>query len=623
MDKRSKKTISPPRFAAFVTGFGLVACAVGSLWLYKVTVYTPILLVGLMLLLPATVNLLLLIPLGKPQEADSAAVIGAQDGDAVESQEENGTKIRKKKLHALLALSKRLCRRGVTALRGLWYNSRAIVMAFLILALVTGIHIAFWSSSKTTGVPLLGYYVPVILLAVFVLFIVLDKWCKHTGDLNRHHGAEEKTEEGVPHEKKNDDPYHQAVLHSLRGALSVGRLALLAVTLVLMIRLLGYGDFQGIAVSIVSVLLVYETVFLLISLSVRMIRHEMYTVPELSIPMPGLGGEDLGVLAYLEKNTGITMRSLWSIRLIKSVLPYSLIAVVLMLWGFSGVVKVEAHQEGAHYRLGRLQEQTLQPGLHMTLPWPFDTVEIYDTQTVSNMTIGYVSDRSTDNIWTDSHGKAEYTLLLGGGKELVSINLRLEYRIDDLKAYLTGSASPELLVQAAAYEAVTARTINTDLETLLATDRTAFAESFQKELIDRIAVHNTGITVVSVVLESIHPPMQIADVYQELVSAGIEAEQIILKAECDASVAVINANTFYDIVVARAKVNQHRNIAAATSEVAEFMASVEADDAYPETYRYYKYLQAVTSAYSDARVVIVGDGVNSENIYIGNIPLTK
>lgn len=623
MNKRSQKTITPPRLAALVTGFGLVACALGSFWLYKVTVYMPILLVGLLLLLPALVNLLLLIPLGAPKAAESVAAIGAQDAEGTEAREEE-TQAKKKKRRAVPEWMKRLCSRGITALRALWYGSRAGVMAFLVIALAVGLHIIFWPQLKAGGISLLGYHVPVILLALFVLFIVLDKWCKHTGDLKRGHSIGERTEDGEAHEEKGEaDPYHQAVLHSLRGALSVGRLALLSTTVVLMIRLLGYGDFKRVAEIIIGVLFVYETVFLLLSLSVRVIRHEMYTAPELSIPMPGLGGEDLGVLAYLEKNTGITMRSLWSIRLIKTVLPYSLIAVVLLLWGFSGVVKVEAHQEGALYRLGRLQEQTLQPGLHMTLPWPFDTVEIYDTKTVSNMTIGYVSDRSTDNIWTDAHGKEEYSLLLGGGKELVSINLRVEYRVDDLKAYLRSSASPDLLLQAAAYEAVTARTINTDLETLLATDRTAFAESFQKELVDRIAVHNTGITVVSVVLESIHPPMQIADVYQELVSAGIRAEQIVLQAQCDANVAVINANNFYDTIITDAKVNQHRDIAAARSEVAAFMASAEADAAYPETYRYYKYLQAVTAAYSDARVVIVGDGVNSENIYIGNIPLTK
>ena len=94
MDKRNKKAIAPPRVAALVTGFGLVACAAGSFWLYTATVYTPILLIGLLLLLPALVNLLLLIPLGEMQ-GQSAALVTQDDG-ATEAQEEDGTKAKKK-----------------------------------------------------------------------------------------------------------------------------------------------------------------------------------------------------------------------------------------------------------------------------------------------------------------------------------------------------------------------------------------------------------------------------------------------------------------------------------------------------------------------------------------------
>jgi len=53
--------------------------------------------------------------------------------------------------------------------------------------------------------------------------------------------------------------------------------------------------------------------------------------------------------------------------------------------------------------------------------------------------------------------------------------------------------------------------------------------------------------------------------------------------------------------------------------IAEFLASVEADKAYPDDYRYYKYMQAISQAYSGAKIVIVGNGVNEENIYIGSI----
>ena len=101
------------------------------------------------------------------------------------------------------------------------------------------------------------------------------------------------------------------------------------------------------------------------------------------------------------------------------------------------------------------------------------------TQTVQQMTIGYLSDEDQDNLWTEAHGEEEYRLLLGGGEELVSINLRLQYRISDLPSYLKTSADPELIMQGIAYETITARTINTDLFSLLATDRTAFADSFK------------------------------------------------------------------------------------------------------------------------------------------------
>ncbi|MBQ8356822.1 MAG: hypothetical protein IJX39_03330 [Clostridia bacterium] len=620
MEQQKKKPIAPPRLAALLTGISLGACGAGCVLLYTMTAYLPLLLAGIMQALPALINLLLLIPMGKKREEPkppaappAAAAADIAPGDVGTAE---GTR---KKRHRIRHAVKHLPRRMGQGMHRLWRDSRSHILVLSILGLTVGANVFFWFMAKgSTSSFALGYHIPVILVAMFVLFIVLDKWCKHAGDDHRENLTEDRTEHG---EDVRTDLYHQAVLHGLRGALAAGKAAQLILSVALMIKLLGYTDLVKVAVVLVSLLFAYETVFLLISLGVRVIRHELSTAPELSIPMPGLGGEDLGVLSYLEKNTGITMRSLWSIRLVKQILPYAAMAVVLLLWGFSGVVKIEAYQEGAHYRLGCLQEETLKPGLHMTLPWPFDTVEVYDTRVVNDLTIGYLSDERADNIWTETTGTEEYKLLLGGGKELVSINLRVEYRIDDLHTYLTGSSSPEALLQAAAYETVTARTIGTDLNTLLAVDRAAFAQSFKEELIERTEVHHTGLTVVSVVLESIHPPVEVAAIYQELISAEIQAAQIVLEAQGTADVTISDANNYYYTQISEAEVDQYESLAAARAAVAEFMASVEADNAYRDAYRYYKYLQAITEAYADAKIVIVGDGVNTENIYIGNIPL--
>jgi len=53
--------------------------------------------------------------------------------------------------------------------------------------------------------------------------------------------------------------------------------------------------------------------------------------------------------------------------------------------------------------------------------------------------------------------------------------------------------------------------------------------------------------------------------------------------------------------------------------VAEFMAGVDAYEAYPNSYRFYKYMNMITQAYNGAKLVIVGEGVDAGKLYIGSI----
>ena len=139
-------------------------------------------------------------------------------------------------------------------------------------------------------------------------------------------------------------------------------------------------------------------------------------------------------------------------------------------------------------------------------------------------------------------------------------------------------------------------------------------------------------------------------------AAEIRADQIVINANAYAAKTVAFAWVEYNDHVGSANVAHHEKVANATASVAEFLAAVGADNAYycPENgcaellvpdengekhhcpkcgaehdtealvtasaeYRYYKYIKALSLAYSGAKLIIVGDGVNMENIYIGNI----
>lgn len=577
-----RKKWSRGRYVTLGAVGGLVLSGAALIVMSVQTALVPLLLTGLLLLLPAAVNLCLLIP--QPTKEPLA-------------DPEEKPRSRKERLKALP-------RRMAQATARFVIKHRKALLAALLLLLLLGINVLFWifAGEKSYG-HRFGYFPVVIEAALFVVFIVLGKWCTH-----------EAAREG----EGEDATYDAALLRNMQSAFVWGRVALVLVALTEVLGALKIYDFTKVLGIALSVLFAYKTVFMLISLFVVLVRHELDTAPEITAPAPGARGGNLGILSYLEKNTGISMRSLWSIQMIKQALPCAVLGIVLLLWGSTGVSLVNSDQEGAHYRFGKLQDETLSPGIHFTLPWPFDRVEVYNTQTVGQITVGYVAEESADNYWTEAHGGEEYRLLLGNGNELVSINLRVMYRIGDLRAYLTSTASPELLMSAASYEIVTARTITSDLDTMLSTDRAVFADSFREELMTYMNRYNTGLCVVDVVLESIHPPVEVADAYQALISAEIEAGRILIDADAYRGDRLAWAWIDYDSAVALAKIQGKEALAAATSSVAEFLASVEADNAYPEDYRYYKYMQAITDAYSGAKLVIVGDGINEENIYIGS-----
>ena len=548
-----------------------------------ITKYLPYLLSTFVVLLPVVLNAVLMI-FGKE--------IPLKERPEAESGEE------KPKLSSLVA--KKL--RAIGHALATFYNKTRRSVIFILLPLLTvGVHIVFWLMIKrVTSVYKLTYISPVVLVVMFVLFIIFGKWCNFA--------------------KSGKNDYHDAVLHNLSTVFGVAQLTVLLLTLSVMLKLLGVYEAQKILMYALCAVICYETVFIIASFAVKLIRKEFFDTPDISIPVPFVShSKDTGVLSYLEKNTGITMRSLWSMQLIKQLIPYAIISAALLFWLATGIVQIESYQQGAHYRMGKLQDEPLEPGLHLTLPWPFDKVEVYNTDTVNKITIGYTSAERTDNTWTGNHGNSEYKLLMGSGDELCSINLRIEYNISDLRAYLKASAAPDKLLESKAYELITERTIATDLNSIMSVDRSKFAESFKAELIQEMAKYNAGINVTSVVLESIHPPVEVAEVYQKSISAGIDAQSKIYDAEALATVTLEAAKKTAYTAEQNAYAEKHTSIAAARASVSEFMASVEADKVDPSAYRYYKYLNAITKAYGSARIVIVGEGIDASNIYFGNI----
>jgi len=87
---------------------------------------------------------------------------------------------------------------------------------------------------------------------------------------------------------------------------------------------------------------------------------------------------------------GIEISRSWFLQLVgKAIAPlvlFGAIAVVLM----SSMVIIRPHEGGLVLRFGQLHGEPLQPGLHFKLPWPIDTVRVYDVHRIREIAVGSI-----------------------------------------------------------------------------------------------------------------------------------------------------------------------------------------------------------------------------------------
>ncbi len=488
------------------------------------------------------------------------------------------------------------CKKILHHLARLYNKARSVLRLILLLTAAVGCFLWFNQVIAGSGAShQLTYWHILVLAALFVVTIVIDKYVKYF---------------------ETEDVFYKKLLLNCRSFFTITKILSGVAGIAVSVYMLGLYDLQTVVRYVCIFLFYYVLVMVVISIAVHAIRKELSENPGIVILLPFFNGDiqELSVLSFLEDNTGITLRSLWSLKFIRKTVPIAFFSALALLWLSSGFVYVESYQEGAVYRLGVLQEETLEPGLHWTLPYPIEKTTVYDTDTIKKVTIGYRSAENEDNLWTEAHGDTEYKLLLGSGNELVSINLRIEYRVNNLYQFLKHASEPERILEAKAYEIATDRTMSQDLTTLLTIDRAVFAESFKADLDAAVAASNTGLEVVNVIMESIHPPVEVASVYQRLIGARNEAEKIVLDAEAYAAVSIFRSQSFGKITIDDAKIDYYQRIAAAHTEVSEFMAAVEAYSEYPDEYMYYKYLKAICSTYARTKLVLVGPDVDSSRI---------
>jgi len=464
-----------------------------------------------------------------------------------------------------------------------------------VLYLVSFIFIAIWRISRMFAIVPLSYVQFSYNIVDAVLMLVFP--CVAATYLKMR-----KDEGSCPGDKTSHD------LLTLLSLVSLIYAAVIAVTLVLGANILVVLQWLFYAAMVYSVVVLAANILLSV-LKNKIIGDFNYTL----IPKPSKASdENEDFLDSEEVRVNFSLKSLYTIKYTLRIFPGLFLALGFVLFLSTTIFVVHPYQQAAVYRHGRLDRSSIVgEGIHFKLPWPIDRVEIFDVHRIRSMQIGQVSFDDDGFIWAQLHAGGDHLLLLGNGNEKVSINMRIFYRISDLYLYVKTSTKPEAILSAAAYEALMNRTVNTTLDAFLSIDRGSLSASILEELSEFSERENLGLSVVQIIIEGIHPPAEVADVYQMVISASIDRNTIITGAETEAERMLIDAERQSRSIVNYAMARQYYRISAAQKEMAVFHASMEAHGVSARSFELARYLDTFERVIGGSKVYVFSPGMET------------
>ena len=271
------------------------------------------------------------------------------------------------------------------------------------------------------------------------------------------------------------------------------------------------------------------------------------------------------IQATVSGQFGIDLGRSWALGFIRRALLPIAAGLAVSGWLMTGVSTLTLNQRAIYEAFGNPQG-VFHPGLHVYLPWPFGRLKPIEYGVVHQIPIAFLDEEiygkamaekalvekstiegpqpaAADRLWEASR-PTEASYLVASNQngrenfEVINVDLRIAYRIGLTDDAALGAAysleSPDDLIRAAAGRMLARYFARYTLSAILGQDREAFVRNFQKELQARLNTLSTSIDVMSVVIETIHPPAGAAEAYQQVQAASIEAVTKVANARGDA-----------------------------------------------------------------------------------------
>lgn len=298
--------------------------------------------------------------------------------------------------------------------------------------------------------------------------------------------------------------------------------------------------------------------------------------------------------------------------------------VLIVLWFLSGFFIVNPAEEAVILRLGKYHE-VLQPGLHWFARF-IDTKYLVDIQKLSSFSIhGDFLTKSSEQADLPSQFLPEVTdkslaVSSDQSKNLVNVELNVQYRISNPKEYLFSVVGPDETIKQVAEVALSDVIATMKLDDVLTTGRELLGQGVYDRVKRILNSYNIGLEIVAVTLKKVQAPDQVRAAFNDVNRADQDRATYIQQAHAYASKVVPLAQGIAASIEADANAYQQQVVLGAQANIAKYQALLNVYINYPDITRERMYLEAMQTILQNSSKILIDNQVGNNILYL---PLDK
>jgi modulator of FtsH protease HflK len=273
----------------------------------------------------------------------------------------------------------------------------------------------------------------------------------------------------------------------------------------------------------------------------------------------------------------------------------TIVLVLLTIWAFTGLYQVDAAERGIILRFGKHVATTM-PGLRWHMPWPIETKQIVNIQTIESFT--------------------EQTRMLTSDENMVDINMEVQYRRANALDYAFNVFKPDDTLKEVSESAIREVVGRSKLDGVLESGRQDIVAR-TKELIQRtLDAYKIGLEVTTVNLQDVRVPNEVAPAQADAIKAREDRDRLSLAAQAYANDLIPRARGNTVRQKQDAQAYRSRLIANAEGEADRFLKLLTEYERAPAVTRERLYIETMERVLQKSKKVILDTEGTGNLVYL-------